>query len=130
MATFKSDIAGEPARTPRFGGTISRKATFTVPAGFTQASDDIDFFTIPKGAQLIDMMVTQDTTGRTVDVGDAVDDDRFVAAAADNALTRAALAAGLNFQFTADTVIKGVFNVGNPTAAGVVTVRASYILTP
>jgi len=130
MATFQSDIANDPPRTPRYGSLIARKATFTVPAGFTQAEDDIDLFTIPKGAQIVDMTVTQSGTGRTADVGDAADDDRFIAAAADNVMTRISLAAGINFQFTADTVLKAVFNTGNPTATGVVTVRCSYLLSP
>lgn len=129
MATFYADIGQSPPRAPRFGGLISRVATLTF-SSFTQATDDISFMTIPKGATLVDMTVTTDTVGQTVDIGDAVDDDRFVAAAADDTLTRISLVAGLNFAFTADTVIKGVVNTGDPTDDGVVTLRVAYVLTP
>lgn len=129
MATFLSDIANTPARAPRFGGLIARLATFVVPTGMVLA-DDADLLTFPKGSVLFDMLATTDTIGQTSDIGDAVDDDRFIAAAADNALTRISLPAGANFVFAADTVIKLKFNTGNPTAAGIVKVRVSYLLTP
>ena len=85
---------------------------------------------MPKGAQLIDMTATVGATGASasLDVGDAADDDRFIAAAAQNATTRITLQAGLNFQFANDTIIKGVFNAA-PAAGEVITVRASYVLT-
>lgn len=129
MATFYADIGTSPPRAPRFGGLISRVATFTF-SGFTQATDDIVFLTIPKGASLVDMHETSDTVGQTVDIGSGADDDRFIAAAADNALTRISLIAGINFAFTADTPITGVVNTGDPTDDGVVVLRVSYVLTP
>lgn len=129
MATFNADIANTPPRAPRFGGLISRVATLTF-SGFTQATDDIAFLTIPKGATLVDMTTTSDTVGRTIEIGDAVDDNRFFVAAADDALTRISLIAGINFAFTADTVITGTVNVGDPTDDGVVVLRVSYVLTP
>ena len=129
MATVYADIGRTPPRAPRFGGLIARKATITF-AGFTQASDDITFLTIPKNAVLVDMTVTTDTVGQTVDIGDAVNDDVFIVAATDDATTRISLVAGLDFVFTADTEIKGVVNTGDPTDDGVVTLRVSYVLTP
>jgi len=129
MATFNADIANTPPRAPRFGGLISRVATLTF-SSFTQATDDIAFLTIPKGATLVDMTVTTDTVGQTVDVGSGADDDRFIAAAADDTLTRISLVAGIDFTFTADTVITGVVNTGDPTDDGVVVLRVSYVLTP
>ena len=132
MTTFNADIALEPPRTPRFGGLIARKATFTVPTGFLQASDDIRFLNVPRGAQLVDMLVTKDATGTaTLNIGDAGDADRYFAAVAAGAtFARAALATGLNFQFTADTPLTGAFLVANPTAGAVITLRCSYLLTP
>ena len=132
MTTFNADLALEPPRSPRFGGLIARKATFTVPAGFLQASDDVAWLTIPKDAQLFDMLVTKDATGTaTLDVGDAADDDRyFSAVAAAATFARASLAAGLNFQFTANTLLTSVFNTANPTAGAVITLRCAYVLSP
>jgi hypothetical protein len=129
MATFSSDIGGEPARAPRFGGTISRVATFTVPSGVTTA-DDVDMFTIPAGATLVDMWATNVGSGTaTVDIGTADNDDQFIAAAARNTtVTRISLASGINTDLSTETLVKAVFNA-NPDAGNVVTVGASYVLT-
>lgn len=130
MTTFNSDIANTPARTPRFGGVIGRKATFTVPTGMVLA-DDANMFTIPAGAVLLDMWATNDGGGQTADVGTAADDNFYLTAVADDdTADRVAAGAVLNAAVTEDTIVKVVFNTGNPTADGVVTVAATYMLTP
>lgn len=131
MATYDADTGNTPPRAPRFGGTITRVGTFTVPTGFLQASDFMRFFTIPKGASLVAFNVVNNGTGQTADIGFQSDDDLFAQAVPDNdTVTPITSGAGINFAFTADTEILGVFNTADPTPGGVVTVRASYVLTP
>ncbi len=130
MVAFNSTIALDPARAPRYGGVIGRKATFVVPTGMVLA-DTVNLFKVPKGAILMDMWASNVAGGQTFDVGDAVDDDRFLVAVpvSATAIARASLLAGLNFVFADETQIVGVFNTGNPTAAGIITVAATYMLS-
>ena len=131
MATFYADTGNTPARAPRFGGTITRVATFVVPTGFLQASDDAVMYKHPAGAKLVSMSCINNGTGQTVDVGDDGDDNRFLNAVADNDTAELADGgAGLNFDFATETEVKVVFNTADPTPGGVVTVRASSVLTP
>lgn len=131
MTTFKSNIADTSARAPRYGSSISRVATLTL-SGFLQASDDIEFFVIPKGATLVDMIVTIEAAGagRTLGVGDAGDPNRYFLAAVTDEVTRITLIPGLNFVFTEETMITGIFNIADPLDGTAVLLRASYVLTP
>ena len=131
MTTFKSNIADTSARAPRYGSSISRVATVAL-SGFLQATDDIAFFTIPKGATLVDMIVTLEAAGagRTIGVGDAGDGNRYFLAAVTDEVTRITLIPGLNFVFTEETMITGIINIASPLAGSVATLRASYVLTP
>lgn len=65
MANFLSDIARTPARAPRFGGVIGRRAKIQIPTGFS-ASDTLEFFRLPKGAVVIDGFVFTDDQGGTM----------------------------------------------------------------
>lgn len=91
MANFLSDIANTPARAPRFGGVIGRRAKIQIPTGFV-ANDTLQFFTLPKGAIIMDGLLSFDDLGGTMtfDVGYlggtlngvAEDPNAFVSAAA------------------------------------------------
>ena len=62
MATFLSDIAATPARAPRFGGVIARRAKIQIPTGFV-ANDVLQFFQLPQGAIILDGAVLTDDLG-------------------------------------------------------------------
>lgn len=91
MANFFSDIGQEPARAPRFGGVIARRAKFTQPAGIV-ATDTLTLCQLPKGAVIVRGSMRNDDLGGTVtvDIGlgggtiDSVaeDPDAYVADAA------------------------------------------------
>ncbi len=91
MANFNSDIANTPARAPRFGSVIGRRAKIQTPTGLV-AADTLSMFKLPKGAVVLDGFLLNDDAGTTVtgDVGliggtiDGVAEDpnAYVAAAA------------------------------------------------
>lgn len=70
MASFNSDIGTSPARAPRFGGVIARRAKFTQPAGLV-AADTVTLCTLPIGAVIVRGIIRNDAlaTTITVDIG-------------------------------------------------------------
>ncbi|MDB4306183.1 hypothetical protein N9980_01295 [bacterium] len=70
MPNFFSDIGQQPARAPRFGGVIGRRAKFTAPAGLV-AADTVTLFKVPKGAVPLYGVLRNDilATTVTVDIG-------------------------------------------------------------
>ena len=106
MANFLSDIANEPARAPRFGGVIARRAKIQLPTGFT-AGDTLQMFTLPKGAVVLDGVVFLDDPGTTLTIdvgylggtinGVAQDPDAYGAALAASAGGRVEMTVGAGF---------------------------------
>lgn len=91
MANFNSDIALSPARAPRFGGVIARRAKIQVPTGLV-ATDTFSMFKLPKGAVVLGGDVIRDALGTAVSAevgylggtinGVAEDPNAFLAATA------------------------------------------------
>lgn len=141
MATFNANIGAEPARAPRFGGLIARRAKFTVPAGAV-AGDIVNFCQLPKGAVVMYGAVTNEAANTTVfDVGfgggliDGVPEDP-------NAYLSASIAAAGRAEFDelaglldtdaldAERPLIGTFTTGNPTASAIIICTVAYLLSP
>lgn len=91
MANFNSDLALAPARAPRFGGVIGRRAKIQIPTGIA-ATDTLSFVKLPKGAIVMDGFIFTDDQGGTMTFdlgylggtidGIAEDPNAFIAAGA------------------------------------------------
>ena len=70
MANFLADIARLPARNPRYGGVIGRRALIAVPTGLV-ALDTMELCQIPKGAIVTDGKIFHDDlgTGMVISLG-------------------------------------------------------------
>lgn len=68
MANFNSDIATSPARAPRYGSVIGRKAKIQIPTGFV-ATDTLSFFKLPKAAVVLVGGIYADNPGTAL-IGD------------------------------------------------------------
>jgi hypothetical protein len=81
---------------------------------------------MPVGAKILEMTLCTNAMGGTVDVGDAVDADRYQAASADNAITRLDERAGFNYNIIATTTQVLVTLSAAVTAAGTIKVTCVY----
>lgn len=136
MATYKSSriTNNEPAR-----GNIAETSQYaTVTLSANAANGDIlEFFYIPQNATILGITLTStdiDTGGSptvTIDIGDAGDTDRLIAA---STIGRAGgqdqtlAAAGRLYKYTADTLIRGTINSPATGATGTVTLVIDYTL--
>lgn len=103
------------------------------------ANDDVGLFWVPAGAivtgysfRATDM---DSGTALVIDVGDAADEDRFIAASTAGqtgaAVVSAMLTTGYLYKFTADTQVRAYINVAAGTpVAGTLYFSMSYVIDP
>jgi len=63
------------------GMVLAAKGTYTVPSGDLEAGDTVQMVWVPKGAVIIDVILTctnGTVASMTIDVGDGADPDRYI----------------------------------------------------
>ncbi len=141
MADFNSDIANTPARAPRFGGVIGRRAKAVVPAG-TVTTDVLTLCQLPKGAVVMRGTVYHDNIATTsFDVGlgggtiDSVaeDVDAYIDGATGANTTPVEFTQGAGLvdrgPLDAERPLIMTFNTGNPTTGADIAVVVEYMLS-
>ncbi len=102
----KSDVM--PDHSVPAGIVLSRTGTYVATAEL-DANSVLEMVPIPAGAQVLDIILKTSAlgAGRTIDVGDGGDIDRFVDGgdASGAAVFRLSAAAGLNHEYAADDTI-------------------------
>jgi len=86
---------------------------------------------LPKGTKILDMIISCNAIGGTPDVGDAKSTERYISEAADNAIHRLDMVAGLGYEIDeadADNLDNQILVLLDAavTAAGIITVVCFY----
>jgi hypothetical protein len=138
MATYTSTLASTTSKHPARAtlGETEVFASVTTTAAVANA-DIINLFYVPSGAVITGVTISStdiDTNGSptvTIDVGDAGDVDRLVAATtigrASGVYNDLALA-GFGYTYTADTLIYATINSPATGAIGTIKVSVKYLM--
>ena len=119
------------------GMVIAVKGIWTVPAG-TVATDVIEMVPVPAGATMLDVVVQASggTTSLSLDVGDAVDPDRFIDGLTNTAAVISSVGSGgavasvpVGFTYTEDDTIDITLVGAGATEDQVYTMVATYVMS-
>ena len=140
LATFTADTVtnSDPAQVNNTtkSATITAIGTYLVPGSAGPDDDDvIQMVTIPKGAIVLQVIVTADggTTNANFKVGIGSDTDLFIDDVQNDAAIKENMIAdgnddGTLYLFTADDTVDLLFDTAGPTAADTYQLTVTYVM--
>lgn len=141
MATYETDLSRTYGLVVGPGASRQTVTATAIVAMTTamidNANDDVGLFYVPKGAVIVGATISatdmDSSTGLAIDVGDAGDEDRLIAASTvgqAGTLSSALAPAGHLYKYTAETQIRAYIQTaasGTP-AAGTLKVSVTYFV--
>lgn len=119
----------DPATPQRISAGVVHEVTTVLTLPNDAADTNVfQMVPVPKGARVVEIIVSCETQGATIAVGDGDDPDRYIASGAISAgaVARLSRSLGMGYRYTADDTIDILFGA-TPTDGGTVKMTVLFV---